>query len=310
MLLAINSKNNRDDAMTILEQHPEMVLRPSDFVAMEINWRDKAANMIEISRQLDLAPSSFVFVDDSPQERELIRQALPQVLVPEFPAQVADLPYLLSRLNDLDHDSYTDTDRQRTELYRTEYLRRDLQKSVGSLDEYLLMLETTIRVASATEADLGRIEQMFQRTNQFNTTTKRYSLGELAAFASSTAHALVLGQVWDKFGDHGIVVAALLRFGEQAVIDSFLMSCRVIGRGVETAMLAQLAMVAARRGYDELHGEFVPTRKNEPSRDIYTRHGFFGIDTESSVQTFVLRELERSPLQPPNHIRLRESIDE
>jgi FkbH-like protein len=296
--------------MTILEQHPEMVLRPSDFVAMEINWRDKATNMIEISQQLDLAPSSFVFVDDSPQERELIRQALPQVLVPEFPAQVADLPYLLSRLNDLDHDSYTDTDRHRTELYRTEYLRRDLRKSAGSLDDYLLMLETTMRVSSATEADLGRIEQMFQRTNQFNTTTKRYSLGELAAFVSSSAHALVLGQVRDRFGDHGIVVAALLRCDEQAVIDSFLMSCRVIGRGVESAMLAHLATVAAQHGYDELHGEFVPTRKNEPSRDLYTRHGFVGIDTGSSVQTFVLRELARSPLQSPNHIRLRESFDE
>src|SRR5262249_2835294 len=114
----------------------------------------------------------------------------------------------------------------------------------------------------------------------------------------------------DRFGDHGIVVAALLRFGDQAVIDSFLMSCRVIGRGVESAMLAYLAMLAARRGYDELHGEFVPTRKNEPSRDLYTRHGFVGIDTGSSVQTFVLRELARSPLQPPNYIRLRETLDE
>lgn len=305
VLLAINSKNNRDDAMAIIEHHPEMALRPDDFVAMEINWRDKATNMMSIAEQLDLGLNSFVFIDDSPQERELIRRALPEVLVPEFPDHVADLPYLLGELNDLDYESYTETDRQRTRMYRTESERRALKSSAASLDEYLRMLDTKMTVARATESDLGRVEQMFQRTNQFNTTTRRYTFRELADFAKSEQWRLVLGRVEDRFGDYGIVAAALLRLGDKAVIDSFLMSCRVIGRGVETAMLAVLTDIALKAGYGELYAEFVQTKKNEPSRDVYERHGFKSLGDTGSLEMFVLLELETSSVQVPAYIDLR-----
>lgn len=310
VLLAINSKNNRDDAMAIIERHPEMVLRPDDFVAMEINWRDKATNMLSIAEQLDLGLNSFVFIDDSPQERGLIRQALPEVLVPEFPDHVADLPYLLGELNDLDYESYTETDRQRTRMYRTESQRRALKSRAASLEEYLQMLGTTMTITRATEADLGRVEQMFQRTNQFNTTTKRYTFSELADFAKSAQCRLILGRVEDRFGDHGIVAAALLKLGDKAVVDSFLMSCRVIGRGVETAMLAAVADIASQEGYQELYGEFVQTKKNVPSRDVYERHGFKSLGRTDSLETFVLRQLGERPVQVPAYIDLRRTEDD
>ena len=248
ILLALNSKNNRDDVMAIIRGHREMVLREEDFVAIQINWEDKAKNMLDIATQLDLSPNSFVFVDDSPQERELVRHAIPEILVPEFPAQVADLPYLLDCLNDLDSSSFTETDRVRTRMYRTECLRLELRKEAPSMDGYLSMLETRVSLSAAGETDLARLEQMFQRTNQFNATMKRYTIDELRSLMTSPGHALVRASMRDKFGDLGIVATALVTFDEKATIDSFLMSCRVIGRGVETAVLAHLVALASKRG--------------------------------------------------------------
>ena len=162
-------------------------------------------------------------------------------------------------------------------------------------------------ISVASETDLGRIEQMFQRTNQFNTTTRRYSRGQLALFAGSANHELVLASVRDKFGDHGIVAAALLRLEETAVIDSLLMSCRVIGRGVETAMLACLASIAQERGYNDLHAEYVATSKNTPSRNVFVNNGFSSEGRNDQIELFTIGDSGRHPLRTPNHITLQEA---
>jgi FkbH-like protein len=304
VLLAINSKNNEEDALTIIREHPEMALREEDFVALRINWTDKIDNMKSIARELNLATDSFIFIDDSPQERALVRHALPEVLVPEFPAQVSDLPYLLEKLNDLDYDSFTDADRERTQLYKMERVRLEMKREATTLEDYFRLLETELSIRPAEDANLGRLEQMFQRTNQFNLTTKRYTLNELNGLAISSDHALVVASMKDKFGALGIIAAAVLAFGERAMIDSFLMSCRVIGRGVETAVLAHLVKLAAERGYGELYGAFVGTRKNELSRGLYVDHGFTPWDREGDVEIYVLTHLNAKSVQVPAYIEV------
>jgi FkbH-like protein len=302
VLLAINSKNNFDDAMTIIRTHPEMVLREEDFVAVCINWEDKSANMRRIAEQLDLGLNSFIFVDDSPQERHLIRHTLPEVLVPEFPRQIADLPYLLEQVTDLDYSAFTETDKQRTGMYRTETLRAELRKEASSIEEYQAMLGTRVVVGPASDAELERVEQMFQRTNQFNMTTKRYTGAELRAFAKSADRALIRVSMADRFGDLGIIAAAVVTFDATATIDSLLMSCRVIGRGVETVLLAYLSQLASSRGYSELHGVFAPSKKNDASRGVYSRHGFEEISREGGVELSVLRHLSDAPIKVPTYI--------
>ena len=158
-------------------------------------------------------------------------------------------------------------------MYRSESLRVGLKKEAATVNDYLAMLETHVTIAAAGEADLGRLEQMFQRTNQFNVTSKRYSISELRHLAISPEHAFIVASMSDKFGSFGVIATALLVFQEKAVIDSFLMSCRVIGRGVEAAALAHLARLAADRGYRELYGEFLPTKRNQPARDLYAGMG-------------------------------------
>ncbi|MDB4627221.1 HAD-IIIC family phosphatase [bacterium] len=307
VLLAINSKNNPGDAMAIINEHPEMVLREDDFVAIRINWENKAANMKAIADELNLGLNSLIFIDDSPQERNLVRHAIPEVLVPEFPAQTADLPYVLDSLNDLDYNSFTDTDRARTSMYKTEGKRLELKGEATDLEAYLAMLETSVTLSAAGEADLERLEQMFQRTNQFNVTTKRYTLAELSQFAQSGDHALVRASAKDKFGEFGIIAAALLAFGEKAAIDSFLMSCRVIGRGIESAVLSHLARLAAERGFGELFGTFVPTAKNAPSRDVYSRHGFESCESpDDEGEGFVLRELSNDAIIVPSYLNVKQ----
>lgn len=305
VLLAINSKNNLDDGLNIIKNHPEMVLREEDFVAMRINWDDKIGNMQDIVLELNLNPNSLIFIDDSPQERDLIRHAMPEILVPEFPGQIADLPYLLDQLTDLDYDSFTETDRERTRMYRTESVRLEMKKEVTGLEDYLTMLEMQVVIRLAGEADLGRLEQMFQRTNQFNVTTKRYTIAELRLFATSPDHTLVLASMTDKFGDLGIVATAILTFDNKATIDSFLMTCRIIGKGVETAVLANLSKLALERGYRELYGAFVSTNKNQPGRDLYERHGFERRGREGDVEIFVLSDLADNSITVPDYIAVR-----
>jgi FkbH-like protein len=305
VLLAINSKNNAEDALAIIDKHPEMVLKRDDFVAMYINWTDKATKMRHMAAELNLGVNSFILIDDSPVERALMRHALPEILVPEFPDQIADLPYILDHINDLDYDSFTETDRQRTQMYKTESLRLEMKKDSATVEDYLAMLETQVTIAAAGEADFGRLEQMFQRTNQFNLTNKRYGTAELQSLSTSADHAVVLANMRDKFGDLGIIATAILAFNTRAMVDSFLMSCRVIGRGVETAILAHLAKLALARGYDELYGAFVRSSKNTPSQRLYLEHGFEPWGQEGNAEILVLRGLSEASIVVPNFIAVK-----
>ena len=314
ILLAINSKNNPDDAWEVIRGHEDMILREEHFSSARINWQPKPENLMEIARELDLGVDSLIFVDDNPNERERVRQFLPQVLVPELPADPALYRRTLEALPELQRLEATAEDQQRVALYREKRARESARESVGSVAEYLETLAIELEIAPVEESTLPRVHQLFQRTNQFNATTRRYDAGELARLASDPAARLYTLRARDRFGDHGLVAVALVRAGASGGadadgidrawrIDSFLMSCRVIGYGIETALLAVVGEDARAAGADRLHGEYVPTAKNAPVADLYLRHGFKEAGAEGEVLLFE-RGLVEDPISRPEWLAM------
>ncbi len=274
-LLAINSKNNPEDALEVIRSHEAMVLREDAFAAMRINWLPKPENMKSLAEELNIGIDSLIFIDDNPNERAIMRQALPQVLVPEMPNDPSLYRPTVEALPQLQKLTITEEDRTRTQLYRAKRERDQTRHSAGSLDEYLESLDIAVSIGQVDETSLPRVHQLFQRTNQFNLTTRRYAAGELDAMANDPSWRLYTLKARDRFGDHGLVATALVRIENDSwIVDSFLMSCRVIGYGVETALLATLSEDAHTAGAKELVGEYIESAKNAPARDFYSRHGF------------------------------------
>ena len=285
ILLAVNSKNNPEDALAAIRTHEGMILREEHFSAVRINWLPKAENMASIAEELGLGVDHFVFIDDNPMERELMRQAFPRVLVPDLPHDPALLRPTIELIPELQSLAVTEEDRERVAQYRSIGERKRARTESVSLADYLQSLGIEVQVSLADEAALPRIGQLFQRTNQFNLTARRYEPAELAACARDPRCRLYALRARDRFGDHGLVATALVRQTPAAwTIDSLLMSCRVIGYGVETALLAALSADARAAAVPALIGEFIATAKNAPARDFYARHGF-APDSEGSDGT-------------------------
>ncbi|MEZ5401929.1 MAG: HAD-IIIC family phosphatase [Bryobacteraceae bacterium] len=285
VLLAIASKNNPADAMEALEKHPGMLLRPSDFAAMRIGWNPKSQSLREIAAELNVGIDSLLFLDDNPVEREHARMEVPEAAVIELPAEPAGYAKAVRECPLLERLAISAEDRERTAMYAAQAERAHLEASSGSVEDFYRSLDQRVTVAAAGGANIARIAQLTQKTNQFNLTTRRYSEAEVAAMAAGGDHAVLGVTVTDRFGDNGLVGVCILRFADAtAEIDSFLMSCRVIGRTVETAILAAAAEVAAGRGAEVLEGWFLPTKKNAPSKDFYSQHGFEAVE-ESAAGT-------------------------
>ncbi|PZC46140.1 MAG: putative enzyme involved in methoxymalonyl-ACP biosynthesis [Chloroflexi bacterium] len=275
VLLAVNSKNNQADAMEVLGKHPYMVLRPDYFSSLQINWRDKATNMVAIADELDLGLDSFVFLDDNPVEREFIKQQLPQVLILDFPDDPSQLPAMLLDVEAFDAIRLTQEDEKRGEMYQSQSKRKRLERSAGSLEEFYRSLEMHASILPVDSFSLPRAAQMTQRTNQFNVTTRRYSEADIASFISNPAWRVYALGLEDRFGDNGLVaLAAIEASGDAWRIDTFLMSCRVLGRTVETAFFGFLAREARTAGARYLQGKFIPTTKNDLVKDLFKQHGF------------------------------------
>ncbi|UCF19809.1 MAG: HAD family hydrolase [Gemmatimonadota bacterium] len=306
-LLAINSKNNPEDALEVVRSHEAMVLREDVFSAMRINWLPKPENMKSLAEELNIGIDSLIFIDDNPNERAIMRQALPQVLVPEMPNDPSLYRSTVEALPQLQKLTVTEEDRTRTQLYRAKRQRDQTRLGAGSLDEYLESLEIAVSIGQVDEASLARVHQLFQRTNQFNLTTRRYTAGELGAVARDPTCRLYALKARDRFGDHGLVATALVRTENGTwIVDSFLMSCRVIGYGVETALLATLSEDARAAGAKELIGEYIETAKNAPARDFYPRHGFTELGAQGQATRWQ-RSLADELTVPPKWIRLEVS---
>lgn len=275
VLLVGLSKNNAD-AITVFEQHPGMVLKADDFTATAINWEAKPDNIRRLAAELNLGLDSFLFLDDSPHEREAMRQMCPAVTVPEMPADPAARPLWLRRQVATWPVRLTDEDGRRSEMYAAERAASALKAQSVSLGDYLRGLEQRLTIEPVRPETIPRVAQMHQRTNQFNLTTVRLTEAELGAMVADTAqHLALLGRVTDRFGDHGIVIAATARImGEAAEILTLLMSCRVIGREVERAFLGALLMELERRGVQTVTGIYKPTAKNDQVREFYPSSGF------------------------------------
>jgi FkbH-like protein len=289
ILLAVCSKNNPEDVMPVLREHRSMVLREEHFSAMRINWRNKAENLAEIATELNIGLDALVFVDDNPVERELIRQLLPEVLTVELPRDASRYRETLEDLTDFELLALTREDELRVGQYQANRRRQALEQSSGSLDAYLGSLGIQAKIGLAAAHHVPRLVQMFNKTNQFNTTTRRYQTPDVERFLASPGHQVYVLDVADRFGDHGLVGTAVVREdGEAWVIDNVLLSCRAMGLSVETTILKQIAEAARGRGVARLVGEFVPTAKNAPSADFYSRHGFRPDGDGGGIQAWVI----------------------
>ena len=285
ILLAINSKNNPDDAMEVIRNHEAMVLRETAFSALQINWRPKPENMTAIAEDLGIDVDSFVFVDDNPDERQLMREALPQVLTVELPRDPALFRATLEALPQLQTLAVTEEDRSRVGQYRAKREREQVRMTATSLDDYLRSLGIRVAIGPCADADLPRLAQLFQRTNQFNVTTRRHDAALLGHRVADPGWRLYTLRARDRFSDHGLVATASVQVGDGVwTIESFLMSCRVIGYGIETAFFAVISDDARAHGAVRLYGEFVPTKKNTSAGDVYERHGFVVRETTNSVE--------------------------
>ncbi len=319
ILLAICSKNNPDDAREALQHHPGMILQPQHFSSMRINWEDKAANLRDIAGELNIGLDALAFLDDNPVERRQLRGALPEVAVVELPNDPMLFARTVRECPLFERLTLSAEDQQRGTMYQAQQEREQQQKTL-SREDFLRSLQQEVEVAPVTKATLTRVAQLTNKTNQFNLTTHRWTEQQIADLCLGTSS---LGgasgwncfslRVRDRFGDNGLVgVAILHRERDYCEIDTLLLSCRVIGRTVETAFLSFLASHARESGASRLQGWFRPTTKNQPARDFYPSHGFVvaqkieqKIDQQEGDATLWTLELSQNAIPCPDWISLR-----
>ena len=299
ILLAINSKNNEADALQIIDTHPDMVLRREHFSAWRINWQDKASNLQAIARELNIGVDSCIMLDDSAVECELLRRECPECDVVMLPEKPYLLPAVPRRLPGVENIRLTMEDRRKGEMYRARTARQEQEARYANLEEFLRSLDIEVEIEPAGSFSIPRIAQLTQKTNQMNATTRRYTEAQIQAFVDDPDHAVFSVASKDRFGSDGIIGVFILHFaGDACRIDSFLLSCRVIGRGIEQHMIAMIVDLCRERGVPSLIGEFLPTAKNQPAAGLYERLGFQRI----SDSQFGL-DLGASSVAYPAHIR-------
>jgi FkbH-like protein len=302
VLLAICSKNNAGDAMEVLQNHPEMLLRPQHFAALRINWADKAQSLREIAAELNVGIDSIAFLDDNPVERQRIRQELPEVTVIELPNDSVGYAAALLSSPVFERLAITAEDRARGGYYSAQRERKSAETSSGSLEDFYRSLEMKAEILAVTPATLARIAQLTQKTNQLNTTTRRYTESDVQAMAHDPSWRLFGVKIADKFGDNGIVGVVFLKIeGDTLEIDTFLLSCRVIGRTVETLMLARVCAIGLAAGCSRINAWFLPTRKNEPAARIYSSNGFIKVEENTTGSLWQL-SLPGNLIQSPEWI--------
>lgn len=276
ILLTVCSKNNEDTAKEPFEKHPEMVLRLEDFSMFVANWEDKARNIRTIQQALNIGMDSMVFLDDNPFERELVRTMIPEITVPELPEDPALYLQYLRGLGLFETASYSREDAGRTEQYREKAQRAAFEAAFQSYDDYLEALQMRASAAAFDPFHYPRIAQLTQRSNQFNLRTVRYTEAEIEALAQDDSRIGLYFTLKDKFGDHGLIsVVVLEKQPEDTLfISEWLMSCRVLKRGMEEFIVDKILSVAAQQGFRRVVGEYIPTPKNAMVKDLYEQLGF------------------------------------
>lgn len=276
ILLAVCSKNNEDTAKEPFEKHPEMVLRLEDFSMFVANWEDKASNIRMIQKTLNIGMDSLVFLDDNPFERNLVRTMIPEITVPELPEDPAMYLQYLRGLGLFETASYSADDSGRTQQYREQAQRTAFASSFQSYDAYLEGLDMRAVVAPFDWFHYPRIAQLTQRSNQFNLRTVRYTEAEIEAISQDDHHICLYFMLKDKFGDHGLISVVILDKVDAGTlfVSEWLMSCRVLKRGMEEFIADTIIRTAAEQGFETVTGEYIPTAKNAMVKDLYENMGF------------------------------------
>ncbi len=266
MLLCLASKNNPEDVAETFRLHPEMPLRPEHFIATRVNWEPKAKNLRELSDELELALDSFIFIEDSAKEASEVQSGCPEVLTLTLPSAPAEIPEFLRHVWAFDHLRITEEDRARNEVYAQRVERGRAEKQAGSLAEFVAALQLDVRIGPMTPEQLPRVSQLTERTNQMNFTTVRRSESEIRELLDSGTAECLTVSVSDRFGSYGLTGVIMFRSTPAALsVDTFLLSCRVLGRGVEHRMLARLGEIARERGIPAVEARFRRTQRNQPA---------------------------------------------
>lgn len=306
-VLTICSKNNEEDALSAFD-NPQMVLQKNDFAAMRINWNPKSENIRAISAELHLSLDSMVFVDDNPAERELVRQHLPEVTVAAFPDDTANLnDFAVALYNRYFFTfSVSEEDRRRSEMYQENARRGAFKSRFSDLASYFESLSMKAIIGDADKSEIPRIAQLTQKTNQFNLTTKRYGEKEIEAFLRGENSRVVSVSLSDRFGDNGLCCVVILKEeGKSAQIDTFLLSCRVMGRDLEYAVMDYVKRRLRNAGFQRLAAQYIPTKKNVPARDFYPCCGFSVLKTEGEA-VFYEMDLTRASQSRKHKIAVEE----
>ena len=275
VILAINSKNNFDDAIEIIRKHPNMILKEDNFASFRINWNDKVVNMKEIAEELNIGLDSIVFFDDDPINRDYMRSAFPQVLTIEL-SDSSSYSQILKSMNDFQVAKITNEDIKRSKMYLDQRKRTELQKQVGNLEDFLKQLNISAKIKKADQYTIPRISQLTLKTNQFNLTTRRYQEEDIRKFVSDDKKIVECAQIKDKFGDNGITGVYIVNKEnkQEWLIDTFLLSCRVMGRGIEEALLGQIIERAKMEGIKKVKAQYIKTMKNKPAENFLSDFGF------------------------------------
>ena len=301
IVLAVSSKNTEEVALDVFKNHPDMLLREEHISVFRINWVDKAANIEDIAKVLDLGLQSFVFLDDNPAERERVRQALPEVAVPEVGSNPADYPSLLVQAGYFNATFFSEEDSKRADMYSANAKRAETLNSLDDMDAYLESLEMKISLKPFDNVGRPRISQLIAKSNQFNLTTLRLSMAEVEAMENdNNIHDLQI-RLTDKFGDNGMISVVIAKKEKTAwTVILWLMSCRVLGRRVEERVLSEIAAKAKAEGIQYLYGEFIPSDRNGIVAEHYKKLGFTldGTDTDGK-ETWKLNLSNYEPEQLP-----------
>lgn len=299
VILAVCSKNDEANALSPFEKHPEMVLRRHHIASFVANWNDKASNIRQIAAELNIGLDAIVFLDDNPFERDLVRHELPMVAVPEVGDDPTYYPLTLHDAGYFEGLKVTNEDAERTTQYQANREREMYRATAPDLDSYLRSLEMTLLWRRFDQVGLQRVTQLVNKTNQFNLRTQRYSEEQVAAIIDDPNAVGLQLRLVDRFGDNGIIAIVICRKSEQGMfIDTWLMSCRVLGRQVETATLNLIAAQAIKAGAKRLVGEYRPTAKNGMVKDHYKRLGFALCEaTSDGISRAVLDLADFSPAE-------------
>ena len=296
IILAINSKNNFDDAMKVIREHPDMILREKHFASIQINWDDKAQNIKQIAEEINIGLNSIVFFDDDKLNQERIKQEFPEVLTVDMPNDPSQYSSILTNLNDFNALQRTEEDTKRGVMYAQQRQRKQFENTVSNLDQFLKQMDIKVKIKQSNGFLIPRISQLTLKTNQFNLTTRRYQEEEIRKFSKDENFEVGCAQVLDKFGDNGITGAYIVKKNETNwILDTFLLSCRVMGRGVEDAMLSHILKDAKNNGIEEFKAEFIPTLKNKPAENFLSDFGFRKHDN------FWVYDL-KNDIKSPNHL--------